>query len=75
MFVLRNALLLTCGGVHGVHGVAEAGAVLVVGGGRELRQRRVGGQRVGGVRGVAWAVQGQHCIVQGQHYNRRNVGT
>ena len=63
MFVLRSAGLLTCGGVHGVDGVAEAGAVLVVGGGRELRQRRVGGQRVGGVRGVAWAVQYRVNIV------------
>ena len=40
MFVLRSALLLTCGGVHGVHGVAEAGAVLVVRGRGQLTNQR-----------------------------------
>ena len=40
MFVLRNAGLLTCGGVHGVHGVPEAGAVLVVRGRGQLTNQR-----------------------------------
>ena len=40
MFVLRTAGLLTCGGVHGVHGVPEAGAVLVVRGRGQLTNQR-----------------------------------